>query len=184
MKILYGCCYNGVLLGNEKTIHHIDYVDILKCDNKKNGNFIQEDIMNINLEDYDCIILSPPCNYYSRGNYRREQSKYALETKHLLPDLLDKCLRINKPFIIENVRNKPMFTTMGLYDKSPFVYHLIRHTYFSNVMLDISNIPQDYEYIQRSKRTKEHNSREGGINVERVFNHFIKVVENGKGKIL
>ena len=38
-------------------------------------------MMEIDLSPYDVIIATPPCNYYSRANYRRETSEYSQMTK-------------------------------------------------------------------------------------------------------
>ena len=80
------------------------------------------DMMSVNLNDYDILIATPPCNYYLRANSMRETSKYALETKHLLPDIIDKFIKTGKPFIVENVRNEPFFKRLGLYEKNCLIY--------------------------------------------------------------
>ena len=94
----------GVYLGACRAYHpnyDMDYNDIVP------GYHINLvcDMMNIDLNCYDYIVASPPCNYYSRANYRRLTSEYSQLTKHLLPDILLKCIRSDKPFIVENVRN-------------------------------------------------------------------------------
>lgn len=53
------------------------------------------DMMEVDLTPYDFIIATPPCNWWSRANYRRDKSPYALETKHLLPDIIEKVARMS-----------------------------------------------------------------------------------------
>ena len=64
------------------------------------------DMMEVDLTSYDFNIATPPCNWWSKANYRRDRSPYALQTKHLLPDIIKKLCEQDKPFIVENVRNK------------------------------------------------------------------------------
>lgn len=133
------------------------------------------DMMDVDLSDYDVLIATPPCNYYSRANNRRDISSYALNTKHLLPDIIDKFISTGKPFIVENVRNYPLFKKLGLYDKNCFIYTLGRHTYWTNLFFNISNIPQTYDFMRipgyGTIRLK--NYVQGGDNVNNVFNYFI-----------
>ena len=59
--------------------YNIIYQDInprCKCD-------LVGDMLDVNLTEYDFIIATPPCNYWSRANYRREVSEYSRKTKHL-----------------------------------------------------------------------------------------------------
>lgn len=99
----------GIYLGAYKALHEsydIDYQDI-------NGlRDIGGDMLTINLEKYDFIIATPPCNWWSRANYRRETSEYSIRTKLLLPCILFKLTLLGKPFIIENVLNKNNFMNM------------------------------------------------------------------------
>ena len=71
----------GIYLASYKANHpnhDIVYQDI-------NGERdIDGDMMEIDLTPYDFIIATPPCNWWSRANYRRNTSLYALTTKHLL----------------------------------------------------------------------------------------------------
>ena len=93
----------GIYLASFKAIHEnhdIVYQDI----NGKRD--ISGDMMNVDLTPYDYIIATPPCNWWSRANYRRDSSQYALETKHLLIDILDKLIKLGKPFIVENVKKQ------------------------------------------------------------------------------
>ena len=135
----------GIYLASFKAIHEnydIVYQDI----NGKRD--IGGDMLEIDLSHYDFIIATPPCNYWSRANYRRETSIYAQATKKLLPEILVALAYQDKPFIVENVRNDRLFKVNNLYDFPCFIYKIGRHTYWTNVKLDISDIQQrqDYKY--------------------------------------
>lgn len=137
------------------------------------------DMMLVNLEEYDILIATPPCNYYSRANSSRETSKYSLETKHLLPDILDKFIKTGKPFIVENVRNEPLFKKLGLYNKNCFIYKHGRHTYWTNVLFNMQGILQEHDFKQIPGygciRLKSY--VQGGKNVNDVLDYFLDVVK-------
>ena len=70
---------------------------------------IEELKKNISLE-LDFIIATPPCNFWSRANWRRYSSAYALSTRHLLPGILHRLINLGKHFIISNIFNNKRFT--------------------------------------------------------------------------
>ena len=105
----------GIYLCSCKALHanfDLDYNDIKKFQDNIN---IVGDCLAVDLEKYDYIVATPPCNYYSRLNRRRETSAYAQATKHLLPCLIEKLGKQTKPFIIENVRNSVLFKKTGIF---------------------------------------------------------------------
>lgn len=155
----------------------------------KNANIIYQDIngkrdidgdmMQINLTDYDYIIATPPCNYYSRCNYRRETSKYSQLTKDLLPEILKKLCKQNKPFIVENVRNSKIFQQMQLYDLPCFIYIIGRHTYWTNIIMD-THIKQRQDFKNGGYVIKyndmENKKHQGGYNVHQVIEQFLDTI--------
>lgn len=166
----------GIYLASRNARHNnynLDYNDIEEIYNCN----LTCDMLEIDLNNYDYIIATPPCNYYSRGNWRRDSSPYSLNTKHLLPTILKKLVKLNKPFIVENVRNKPMFTKLGLYDLNCYIYHIGRHTYWTNVELNEEIINE-----LQSKQVKEniqfmaYGKREGGNNVFTVLDKWLEVI--------
>ena len=173
MKGIYLAAYRAKHDG-----HDIIYQDI-------NGQRdIGGDMMEVDLTPYDYIIATPPCNYWSRANYRRETSEYSQKTKHLLPAILDKLIALGKPFIVENVRNARMFAKAGLFSKGCFVIEYGRHTYWTNVMIDFTGIPQKNDFIQHGIYVGNHNSseeyeetRQGGLNVHLCIEHWINSIE-------
>lgn len=166
----------GIYLAAYKAYHpnyDIDYQDI----NGKRD--IAGDMMEVDLKKYDFIIATPPCNYWSRANYRREKSKYSLLTKNLLPEIIDKLCKQEKPFIVENVRNSKLFHKYKLYDKPCFIYIIGRHTYWTNILMDTNiNQRQDFKskgYViqYEDMKNKEH---QGGYNVYQVIERFLETI--------
>ena len=171
MKGIYLAAYKA-----EHPNHDIVYQDI----NGKRD--IGGDMLEVDLTPYDYIIATPPCNWWSRANYRRDRSEYALKTKHLLPGILKKLCNQNKPFIVENVKNKLRFTEHGLFNFKCHVYFHGRHTYWTNVELHLDDIPQqnDFEYGGYWVKDIQHlqsRDRQGGKNVHLVIERFIETVE-------
>ena len=163
MKIIY--------LASHEAYHpnyDIDYQDIT---GKRD---ISGDMMQVDLTPYDVIIATPPCNYYSRANYRRETSDYSQKTKHLLPSILKKLKQLDKPYIVENVINYPLMKEF--YDQD-FVYVHGRHTYWTNIPFNPSLIKQTYENVEYTKK----HLRQGGHNVHNVIEYWLEVVRGYYG---
>lgn len=152
----------------------LNYPNVIYNDIKEKRD-LTGDMMSIDLNNYDILVATPPCNYYSRANNRRETSVYALETKHLLPDIIDKFIKTGKPFIVENVRNEPLFIKQGLYDKRCLIYKHGRHTYWTNIMFDLSRVPQEYDFktIPGYGCVRLKSYVQGGKNVNDVIDLFI-----------
>ena len=92
--------------------YNLDYNDI---DKKYDCNIIG-DAMGVDLNPYDYIIASPPCNYWSKANPYYKTSEYSLNTKHLLPDIIEKLGKQEKPFIVENVKNVKRMKENGIFN--------------------------------------------------------------------
>ena len=169
----------GIYLASFRANHpnwDIVYQDI---DGKRD---IGGDMMDVDLSNYDFIIATPPCNYYSRANYRRETSEYSQITKHLLPDILRKLCNQNKPFIVENVRSSRLFKELGLFDLPCYVHFVGRHTYWTNCLCDFSSIKQkpktiireDGKHIWLSSQNTSRAKRQGGEEVHEVIETWLK----------
>lgn len=153
--------------------NHPDYNIVYQDINGKRD--IGGDMMDIDLSDYDYIIATPPCNWWSRTNMaarHRIASEYSQKTKHLLPDILDKLISLGKPFIVENVRNYPLFLSEGLFSKACFYYFIGRHTYWTNILLS-SDVVQVDEGLHNNKSSAE---RQGGKNVNLVIERFLATI--------
>lgn len=166
----------GIYLAAYKAKH--ENVNLIYQDINEDRD-IGGDMMEIDLSKYDYIIATPPCNYYSRANYRRETSEYAQKTKHLLPAILKKLCKIDKPWIVENVRNSRIFNKMKLYDLPCFIYIIGRHTYWTNILM-MSDIEQTQDFKIHGKwignKTNEKNTRQGGDNVQKVIDIWLETI--------
>lgn len=163
MKILYLAAGHGQI--NSK--HDVVYQDlIVKRD-------IGGDMLDVDLNGYDLIIATPPCNYYSRANPYFKTSNYSNKTKHLLPGIIFKLQSLSVPVIIENVINKKRMSSF-LNKTSMFYHECGRHCYFTNHLVDFSTIPQSYDFEYGGKRVQNGKSFQGGRNVQLVLEHYIE----------
>lgn len=161
MKGIYLCAKEHRIIG-----YDIVYNDIVNYP----GIDICCDMLNIDISNYDFVIATPPCNYYSRANYRRETSKIAQDTKHLLPAILEKLKNYNKPFIVENVCNKTLLP------KSDFLeFNFGNHHFYTNIL--IMHIDKGFSKKQ-NKAKLSYGKRDNNYNVDLVFKLFLSEVEN------
>lgn len=166
----------GIYLAAGKAVHNkynIIYQDI-------NGlRDIGGDMMNINIYDYDYVIAKPPCNYYSRANYRRNISVYSLSTKHLLPEILKKLDFYNKPYIVENVRNYNLMKENKCFDNNSFVYEIGRHTFWTNILLPNMICKDRYSIGNKNLQYYSSKDRQADKQVFNVIETFLEVIHNG-----
>ena len=172
----------GIYLASFKAEHknyNIVYQDI----NGKRD--LAGDMLEIDLTPYDFIIATPPCNYWSRANYRRETSEYSQKTKHLLPGILKKLENYKKPFIVENVRNTTLFEKNNMFDFNVNTYCIGRHTYWTNVSFTIGELlelhkKQTNDFYQSPKGTvRLKKNSQGGDNVSLVIEKFLEKIHGG-----
>lgn len=57
----------------------LKYPNVVYNDYKEKRDLVC-DMMQVDLSDYDILVATPPCNWYSRANHSRETSTYAQET--------------------------------------------------------------------------------------------------------
>lgn len=144
---------------------------------------IAGDMMEIDLTPYDIIIATPPCNFYSKLNRFRHTSKYAQETKHLLPEIIKKLHKLKKPYIVENVRShiiNDLIKTQKYYDD--FIIQHGRHTYWTNIPFNPKGIKQNFDFKATGKRGDGKigviaKNKQGGSNVHEVIEFWLKVVK-------
>lgn len=161
----------GIYLGAYKANHpnyNIDYQDI----NGKRD--IGGDMLQLNLKGYDFIIATPPCNYYSKARGSKKPGQYSFNTMHLLPSIIDKLVEMKKPFIVENVRNAPLFEKMGLFKFNCKIFFHGRHTYWTNIDFNFEDIEQGFDYAFGGVKLVENG--QGGDNVHRVIERFLEVI--------
>lgn len=128
-------------------------------------------MLNVDLDPYDIIIATPPCNFWIKANFRKD-SNYSQITKHLLPEILNKLEKQKKPFIVENVINKPLMKDIILQFKG-FYYEYGRHSYFTNVPFNMTNFnfPKSTDHNRKSRK-----QRQGSGNVNDVIEYFVKTL--------
>jgi hypothetical protein len=124
------------------------------------------------LKNFDFLIATPPCNFYSRANYRRWTSQIALSTKDLLPLCLSAFIQSCKPFLVENVNNKSLLPVE--FDKFCYRFNFGGHTFFTNVYFDISDLTAKHENKQFVCRSK----RDGNYNVHVIIDRFLYVIHH------
>lgn len=173
----------GIYLASCKAKH--DNYDLVYQDieQEKYHTDLGGDMLDVDLNCYDYIIASPPCNYWSRANPYYKTSVYSAATKHLLPCILEKCAVLGKPFIVENVKNYKRMFENGIFDivskYGLFVYYVGRHTYFTNIMVNL-DCYQMQEFESKSsghcKYIGKEGYRQGGSNVHRVLEIWLSFV--------
>ena len=124
------------------------------------------DMLQVDLSQYDIIIATPPCNYYSHANWRFDSSIVSLKTRHLLPNILAKLCLIGKPFLVENAYSKRCPT-----DFPCFIYRYGHHIFYTNILLPISYLPK---YQPLGIQNKFYGARDNNINVHRFIYLFLK----------
>lgn len=166
----------GIYLAAFKAKHDYKYLVYQDINGKRE---LCGDMMDIDLSRFDFIIATPPCNFYSiaRG---KTVSTYAEATAHLLPDIIDKLISLGKPFIVENVVNYGVMCELGLFNKQCYVFRYGRHTYWTNMVFDLSNIKQRQDFLNGGRVIKYkdmiNKDHQGGYNVHQVIDRFITVV--------
>ena len=144
--------------------YDIDYNDII---NYKGINR-PGDMLQIDINEYDYVIATPPCNYYSRANYRRETSIVAQATKHLLPEILKKLETYNKPFIVENVCGGKLLPKTNFYE-----FKFGNHYFYTNVLMLIL----DKSFAEKqNKQYKSRKNRDNNKNVHMIIDLFLETI--------
>ena len=162
MKILYLAAGNGLLKYEDVTYQDL----IIKRD-------LGGDMLNIDLTLYDLIVATPPCNFWSKASGNKT-SQYALDTKNLLPKILEKLIFSHKPYIVENVINKRRMIEHGILPFYQMLYHTVgRHSYFTNINVDLSQIKQDYDFKYGGYLLVPRIEQQGGSNVKEVLEFII-----------
>ena len=159
MKGIYLCAKNHRIPGT-----NLDYNDIEQLPGITHCCSCED----IDISKYDYIIATPPCNYYSRANYRRETSKVAQATKHLLPYCIEVCIKSGKPFIIENVCNSTLLPKTNLYE-----FDFGNHHFYTNVFMLV--IDRSYARKQ-NKQNLSYGNRDDNYNVHIIINQFLEII--------
>ena len=135
------------------------------------------DAMHVDLRKFSFVLASPPCNYWSHASNAYETSAYAQKTKHLLPSMLSKLAQSGKPFILENVRNRPRMSRYHIWELVSkfglYVYEVNRHTYFTNRMFN-PWLPKMYDFRSHGYAIVSNKDLQGGGQVSKVFMQWMR----------
>lgn len=143
---------------------NLDYNDIEDLE----GINLQCDMLEVDINNYDYVIATPPCNYYSKANYRRETSFVAQSTKHLLPGILEKLKKYNKPFLVENVCNQTLLPKTSFYE-----FNFGNHHFYTNVFI---LIPDKSFAKKQNKQNLAYRKRDNNYNVHLIIDIFLEMI--------
>lgn len=170
LKGIYLCACRAVHLD-----HNLIYQDI----NGKRD--IAGDMLDVSLESYDFVIATPPCNWWSKANPYYWRSEYALKTRHLLPLILIRLAKNNKPFVVECVKNLKRYRENRIFDICELhgiSWQVVgRHIYFSNKSYNLA-CPQIQDFRYGGKRVNNDKYNQGGTNVHNCLEIWICCLED------
>lgn len=122
------CCAGGATKGLQQAGYHVTGVDIYKSPRYCGDAFIHADALEVNLDGYDLVWASPPCQRYSESTpvWNRENHP------DLIPPMIEKLSRECKsPYIIENVEGaKNLLRDPVFLCGTMFGLNIYRHRYF------------------------------------------------------
>lgn len=139
-------------------------------------------MLDICLDNFDYVIATPPCNWWSRLNMNRLNSVYAWSSLSLLPLIIIKLKKEcdQKPFIIENVINRKRFEYMGIYQLCVGlkVIEIGRHTYITNVMdWNPHDLNQHFDFKKGGILVNNDGYSQGGSNVHIVIDDWLSHIK-------
>jgi DNA (cytosine-5)-methyltransferase 1 len=113
--------------------------------------FFLEDAVTVDIEPYDFIWASPPCQAFSIGTRSENRENH--------PDLVDvirdKLIASGKPYIIENVPNAPLINPVQLCGTMFEGLKVFRHRKFeSNVPLFVDMVCAHKGHKTKNRRTE------------------------------
>ena len=156
---------------------HPDYDIVYQDIDKKYKCDIGGDMLEVNLRQYDFIIATPPCNWWSQANPYYWHSEYALKTRHLLPLILIKLAKSGKPFIVECVKNLKRYTENHIFricEKHHIWWQVVgRHVYFTSEPISL-HCPQIQDFKYGGKRVNSDGYNQGGTNVHNCIEIWLQ----------
>lgn len=165
----------GIYLGACKALHK-DY-DIVYQDIDGTRD-LGGDMLEVDISQYDYIIATPPCNWWSQLNMVWYKSPYALKTRHLLPLIILRLAKNKKPFVVECVKNLKRYKEnhiLQICEEKGIRYQVVgRHVYFTNTNVDFA-CPQIQDFGKGGVLVNNDGYRQGGTNVHNCIEKFLEV---------
>lgn len=128
------CCAGGATRGLQMAGYHVTGVDIRRQPHYCGDAFILGDALTVDLEGYDLIWASPPCQRYSVITPTRTRHQHP----DLLPHMLDRLRNQATPYIYENVAGTQQMMRNPLFlCGSMFGLEIWRHRWFEIGNVDL-----------------------------------------------
>jgi DNA (cytosine-5)-methyltransferase 1 len=126
-----GCRRGGATAGYMAAGFHVTGVDVEPQPGYPGDEFIQADMLTVDLEPYDVIHASPPCQAYTAMRHMWNARK---DHPDILEPVRDRLITSGKPWVIENVPGSPMLPMIMLCGTSFGLgtgeFQLRRHRWF------------------------------------------------------
>lgn len=122
------CCAGGATKGLQMAGYHVTGVDIKRSPRYCGDDFVLGDALEVDLDGYDLIWASPPCQRYSESTPMWNRENHP----DLLPKVRERLERECKvPFIIENVEGaKNLLRDPVFLCGTMFGLNIYRHRFF------------------------------------------------------
>jgi DNA (cytosine-5)-methyltransferase 1 len=131
------CGAGGASMGYSRAGFDVTGMDI-KHGKRYPFTYVRKDVMELrseDLEDFDVIHASPPCQTFSATRHLRNAQGKSTNKKDLLAQVRSLLIASGKPYVIENVKGAPLIDAVQLCG-SAFGLKVRRHRLFeSNVAI-------------------------------------------------
>jgi DNA (cytosine-5)-methyltransferase 1 len=131
------CGAGGASMGYSRAGFDVTGMDI-KHGKRYPFTYVRKDVMELrpeDLEDFDVIHASPPCQTFSATRHLRNAQGKNITKKDLLAQVRSLLIASGKPYVIENVKGAPLIDAVQLCG-SAFGLKVRRHRLFeSNVAI-------------------------------------------------
>lgn len=125
-RLLDLCCWaGGATRGYQLAGFHVTGVDLVASPRYCGDDFIQANVLEVDLSGYDAIHASPPCQRYIRSGNVAKDGRHP----DLLPSVRERLEATGLPWVIENVPGAPMRADIVLCG-SMFGLDVRRHRWF------------------------------------------------------
>lgn len=120
------CCGGGATRGLQRAGYHVTGVDIVRSKHYIGDSFIEGSALEVDLDGYDFIWASPPCQAFTA--YKRRPG-HVKPKENLIPQVRERLQTVLCPWVIENVGGAPLNSPIMLCG-SMFGLDVRRHRFF------------------------------------------------------